>query len=132
MKNKKINILIYKYCIPTILYTFFIILSSLNYGIVPSLLIVNMYIFFYSSINFIEIYKILFILFCMCITSHLVYLFIPNITYISIFIHIIAWILQFIGLIILEKNKKKIINNLIENILMGPIFFLIEYELLKF
>ena len=89
-------------------------------------ILATFYTSYYLVLNFKLGLLMYFILYFMQISSYYFYINVDNAWQIAGLAHIFAWMLQFIGHGIFEKNAPALKDNLIQSFLTAPIFVLID------
>lgn len=134
------NKLIHIITIPIIMWTTFVFLDYMViykykttdkymsdvFTITASLVVILIYMTIYFVLDWIASLIMMPIIFISYITANL---FVFNFAYawvVALIIHILAWMLQFVGHCVFEKRRPALLDNLFQAFLMAPLFVLIE------
>ncbi|WBW73079.1 ER membrane fatty acid alpha-oxygenase Mpo1 [Schizosaccharomyces osmophilus] len=134
--SNAVNIRIHQVCIPLLLCTALILFSNFDVRLLNSsfhvnlaVLIATIYQGFYLCIDFIDglLYAPALYLYSILLPKLLFQRWSQStVNSTAIFLHIISWVLQFIGHGVFEKKRPALLDNLVQSIFFAPLFAFLE------
>ena len=129
-----INVLIHIFCIPMIAWSISVFLSQINLfkfmnlNINANFVLLNLYLFLYTSLDNIYFQPMGIYLFLIWFTSELFVKTVKNYYFYAFLIHIFSWTLQFIGHGFFEGNRPALTDSISQAFIAAPLFSYIDLK----